>query len=168
MARAVDLQPRPASAGTGLVTRKLGGQRAKWPTGPVLVLAAAAALARPPFLGRPLSPDEAGFLMVAQQWAPGRSLYGAYWVDRPPLLVTLFQVAGVIGDGAVGLRLLGALCVGASVLLAAALARSVARLESRPPRAGPVTTVTTGAAATAAVFLVSPLFGASEVDGELL
>ena len=40
-----------------------------------------------PFLARPLSPDEGGFLLVASQWEPGTSLYGHYWVDRPPLLM---------------------------------------------------------------------------------
>jgi hypothetical protein len=164
MARTIDVQSRPASAGTGAVAQAPRGHQA-WLTGAVLVLSAAAVLARLPLVGRPLSPDEGGFLMVAQQWSPGPSLYGSYWVDRPPLLITLFQLAGALGGGAVGLRALGAVCAGTSVLLAAALARTVARVDGRSPRS-PL--VTTGAAATAAVFLVSPLFGASEVDGELL
>lgn len=164
MARTADLQSRPISAGPGHVVEP-SGQVATWVTASVLALASAAVLARLPFLGRPLSPDEGGFLMVAQQWAPGPSLYGAYWVDRPPLLITLFQLAGAIGGGAVGLRLLGALCVGSVVLLAAALARAVARSMGGSTQPG---RVVTRVAATAAVFLVSPLFGASEVDGELL
>jgi hypothetical protein len=36
--------------------------------------AAAAALLWLPFLTKPLSPDEGGFLLVASQWQPGRSL----------------------------------------------------------------------------------------------
>lgn len=165
MARTVDLQPRSASGGTGTVAGESGDHAGHWMTGSVLLLAAAAVVARLPLLGRPLSPDEGGSLMVAQQWGPGRSLYGAYWVDRPPLLITLFQLAGAIGGGAVGLRFFGAICVGSSALLAAALARAVARVGGRSPRS---VLVTTSAAATAAVFLVSPLFGSSEVDGELL
>src|SRR3954463_13850918 len=164
MARTVDLQPRSAVAGTGPVAGQSRGHAADWLTGSVLLLAAAAVVARLPLLGRPLRPHEGGFLMVAQQWGPGRSLYGAYWVDRPPLLITLFQLAGAIGGGAVGLRLFGAICVGSSVVLAAVLARAVARVDGRSPRS---VLVTTSAAATAAVFLVSPLFGSSEVDGEL-
>src|SRR4051794_24463055 len=84
----------------------------------VLVLAGAAALARLPFLTRPLSPDEGGFLMIASQWSPGTSLYGDYWVDRPPLMIGLYQVPVLLGGGAVGVRLLGVACVAASVLLA--------------------------------------------------
>ena len=62
---------------------------------PVLVaaLALAAVLARLPGVARPMSNDEGGFLMVAAQWAPGSSLYGSYWVDRPPLIIGLFQLA---------------------------------------------------------------------------
>jgi hypothetical protein len=132
----------------------------------VLAIAAAAVLARLPLLTRPLSPDEGGFLMVAAQWAPGTSLYGDYWVDRPPLLITLFQLADSLGGGAIALRLLGAAWVGSSVLLAAALAHTALRLDARRP--GQPGRVPVYASLTAAVLLVSPLFGASEIDGELL
>jgi hypothetical protein len=135
-------------------------------TAAVFVLAVAAFAARLPLLTRPLSPDEGGFLMVAGQWAPGTSLYGDYWVDRPPLLVGLFQLAGLLGGSAAILRLLGAVFVASSVLLAAALARVAVRLGDRPPERPAVVPIF--AAATSAAFLVSPLFGASEVDGELL
>jgi len=56
-------------------------------------LAAVAALAWLPFVAKPVSPDEGGFLLVAAQWQPGRSLYGHYWVDRPPMLITVFDLA---------------------------------------------------------------------------
>ena len=59
------------------------------------LLAGAAAVAWLPFLGVPLSRDEAGLLMVGGQWGPGLSLYGDYWVDRPPLLVALFGAISV-------------------------------------------------------------------------
>lgn len=45
--------------------------------------------------------------MVVGQWSPGTSLYGNYWVDRPPLLIGLFQLAYLGGGGAVTLRLMG-------------------------------------------------------------
>jgi len=121
-------------------------------------IAAAAAAAWLPFLTFPLSPDEGGFLMVAGQWHPGTSLYGDYWVDRPPLLIGLFQLAD-LGGGAVALRLLGILAVVVSVLLAARLGRILA---PRRPAAE------IAAAATAAVFLSTPFFGTTEVNGELL
>jgi hypothetical protein len=133
--------------------------------GAVLLLAALSVVTRVPFMLRPLSPDEGGFLMVAAQWSNGASLYGDYWVDRPPLLIMLFQLAHLAG-GPIGLRLLGAACVGSSVLLAAALARAVLRLEDHSVRGS--RSVVICAAATAAAFLVSPLFGATEVDGEIL
>ena len=69
-------------------------------------------------------PDEAGFLLVGQQWQPGgTSLYGSYWVDRPPLLVTIFRVASDLG-GAVPLRLMGCLATVLIVVLGCAHARA--------------------------------------------
>lgn len=112
------------------------------------ILALAAAVVRVPFLLLPLSPDEGGYLLVASQWSPGSSTYGAYFVDRPPLLMGLFGLADALG-GAVPLRLLGLLAVVAAVLLAG-------RLGGWLP------------AATAAAFLSTPLFDAMQVDGELL
>src|SRR4051812_33721465 len=104
--------------------------------------------------------------MVAGQWSPGTSLYGDYWVDRPPLLVTLFRLADLLGGGPVVLRLFGACFVAASVLLAGGLARAALRLVGgRGTGSGSAPLF---AAATVAVFLVSPLFGSSEIDGELL
>ena len=124
----------------------------------VALLAGAAAAAWSPFVAGPLSSDEGGFLLVASQWSPGTSLYGDYWVDRPPLLIGLFGLAD-LGGGAVALRLLGILAVVASVFLAAGIGRLVApRTRTAPVLAD----------ATAAVFLSTPLFGTTEVDGELL
>ena len=74
-----------------------------------------------PFVAAPLSPDEGGFLLVASPWRPGPSLYGHYWVDRPPLLLTLFDLATHLG-GALGLRLIGIAAVVLSVVLASRLA----------------------------------------------
>ena len=124
--------------------------------GATVGLALAAGVAWLPFVARPLRPDEGGFLLVAAQWGPGSSLYGNYWVDRPPLLIGLFRLADLAG-GVVALRLLGVAAVIGSVLLAAHLGRVAVS-----PRAGGY------AAATAAVFMSTPLFGATEVDGELL
>ena len=119
------------------------------------LVAAAAALAWAPFVTAPLSPDEGGFLLVASQWRPGHSLYGPYWVDRPPLLITIFDVASHVG-GAVALRLIGIAAVLTSVFLAHLLTR---RATGRPS-AVPVL--------VAGVFLTTPLFGTGMVNGELL
>lgn len=106
---------------------------------------------------RPPSPDEGGFLVVASQWhVGGSSLYGSYWVDRPPLLIGIFRLADLAG-GLVALRVIAALASAAAVLLLASSARRVFG-----ERAALATAVVAGA------LLVTPLFGGGYVDGELL
>jgi len=121
-------------------------------------LAAAACVGWVPFAGRALSPDEGGYLVLAAQWAPGSSLYGDYWVDRPPVLVGLFDVADGLG-GAWALRSMGIVAVVLSVVLAGVIGRMVA------PSLGRAALLP---AATAAVFMATPLLGGSVVNGELL
>ncbi|HET9501275.1 MAG TPA: glycosyltransferase family 39 protein [Marmoricola sp.] len=102
------------------------------------------------------APDEGGFLMVAGQWVHGTSLYGHYWVDRPPLLISLFALAD-LGGGLVALRVLGIVAAVTTLLLLAAASR---RVFGR--RAAAWTAV------VAAALLCAPLFGSREVNGELL
>src|SRR6478736_6777755 len=91
----------------------------------VWAAAAVAFLARFPSLLWPLRPDEAGFLMVARAWQPEPdSLYGRYWVDRPPPILWLVQATDRIG-GPYAHRLVGALACSLLVLAAAAAAREV-------------------------------------------
>ncbi|NGN93203.1 hypothetical protein G5C66_10700 [Nocardioides sp. KC13] len=105
--------------------------------------------------------------MVAEQWQPGRSLYGDYWVDRPPLLLWLFTIAGYLGSVeattsglvAPGLKVLGAVAGGLSVALTGVLA-SLVSPGSRPTL---LTTVV-----LAAALVSSPLLGMPAVNGELL
>ena len=123
----------------------------------VVVVALVAGLVRLPLLTRPASPDEGGLLLVASQWQPGHSLYGNYWVDRPPLLLDVFVIAHGLG-GLVALRLLGVVAVVASVVLAGVVGR-----QAHPGRLAPLT-----AAGLAAVLLCQARFGVFEVDGELL
>ena len=123
-----------------------------------MVMAAGVCLGWLPFAGRPLSPDEAGYLIVGGQWADGSSLYGDYWVDRPPALIALFDVADALG-GTVPLRLLGALAAVLTVVLSGVLGR----LAAPERRSAPLLT-----AGTAAVCVATPLFGGSVVNGELL
>ena len=120
----------------------------------MLAIAGLAVVARLPFLTRPFGVDEGGLTVVAAQWSPGRSVYGNYFVDRPPLLLDFFALAHALG-GVVALRVLGLVLVAGAVVLAARLAA----LGGGSPRLG---------AATAAIFLVHPLFGALEVNGELV
>ncbi|WP_317696870.1 hypothetical protein [Aeromicrobium sp. REDSEA-S32_B7] len=116
-----------------------------------------AALLRMTWADRGLGSDEAGFLAVAGQWSPGTSLYGHYWVDRPPLLITLYQLADGLG-GAVGLRVVGALAVLVAVVTVGAAVR----------RATGSATAAAWTGVVAGALLASPAAGAYEVNGELL
>ena len=121
-------------------------------------LCAVVGMSRVPFLAAPLSPDEGGFLVVASQWRPGTSLYGSYWVDRPPLLIAAFAVADAFG-GPVALRVIGILAALLAIIAGAALGWYASGRRS----AGAV-----AAAWVVAAFLATPLFGTRMVDGELL
>lgn len=121
-------------------------------------LAALATLGWIPFMGRTLSPDEGGMLMVAAQWGHGSSLYGDYWVDRPPVLVALFALADA-GGGHGALRALGVLAVVTTVALAAV----VGRLAAPGSRKAPLL-----CAGVVAALAATPLFGGGAVNGELL
>ena len=107
--------------------RRLGLNR-----GLVLLAALSTLVLRLSTVGQPLRPDEAGFLLVARSWAPSAdSLYGPYFVDRPPMLIALVRLTDAVA-GAVGVRLLGAVACTVFVLLAAGAAREVA--DSRAAR----------------------------------
>ena len=134
--------------------------RSRWPSSCVVLVAVVALMVRLPFAVEPLSSDEGGLLMVASQWTPGTSLYGNYWVDRPPLLLDFFSLADTLG-GTIALRLLGASLVAFSVVLAG-------RIGATAVRGHAFRWTSALTAGTAAVFLVNPLFGAMEVDGELV
>lgn len=108
-----------------------------------------------PFAGRSLSPDEGGLLMLGSQWSDGSSLYGDYFVDRPPLLIALFSLADWLGGTPWSLRLVGVVAVVATVLLAGAVGRAASVSPVLP-------------ALTAAVLVATPLFGGTVVNGELL
>lgn len=72
---------------------------------------------RLPYLTWPLLPDEAGLLIIAEQWREGPFLYGDYFVGRGVLLVLLYSLADALG-GVLALRLL-ACVVAASMVVAA-------------------------------------------------
>ncbi len=127
------------------------------------IVAGVAALVWLPAIWGPTSPDEGGFMLVASQWGPGDSLYGNYWVDRPPLLLLIHGAAAELG-GLAALRIIGILAVVVTVQLSAALVLRAVRSVQSPPsrRALLAPVVLTGA------LLSTRLFGAGEVGGELL
>ena len=126
-------------------------QGAWWTLGGCLLLAL---LLRLPYLSVPLGRDEGGLAFIARQWEGG-SLYGDYWVDRPPLLLGLFKIAVLGGDD--GVRVLGALAAVVLVVVITLLARAVAG-----PRAGII------AGLLAAMMTGSVSIGAVYTHGELL
>jgi len=87
----------------------------------VTLSAIAAMVLRFPGLMWPIRPDEAGFTLVARAWHPEPdSLYGTYWVDRPPPLIALLKLSDWIG-GPLFIRFVAAL---GCVLLVVAAART--------------------------------------------
>ena len=86
-------------------------------------------IGRWPGLLWPPYPDEAGFLTVARHWDPQpTAMYGHYFVDRPPILIGLFDLADHLG-GIAFLRVLAALGCAWLVVAAAGCARAIARDE---------------------------------------
>ena len=109
----------------------------------VAVLAIVAGAVWLPFAGRGLSPDEGGLLVLARQWSPGSSLYGDYFIDRPPLLIALVAVADAAGGGEWELRALGIL----AAVITVALAGVIGRLAAPASRHAPVLPAATAAPA---------------------
>jgi len=106
-------------------------------------------------LTRQLGPDEGGFAMVARHWRDGGPfLYGPLWVDRPPGLIALFDVAQRLGP--YGVRLTATLL---AVVLVAALASAAEAIGGRPPARW--------AAWTGFAFGSSVLLQAQRLNGEL-
>lgn len=94
----------------------------RWVAGAAVV----ALLLRFPGALWPLRPDEAGFTLVARAWDPQPdSLYGPYFVDRPPLIIALVKAGDALG-GPIVLRVVAAFGCALAVLSAAGVARHVA------------------------------------------
>lgn len=130
-------------------------QRSRYALGGCLLLALAL---RAPYLSTPLGIDEGGVAYIAQGWPSGDgSLYGAYWLDRPPLLVGLFKPAVLGGDA--GVRALGALAPMVLVLAVARLGRAVAG-ERTGRIAGLLAALLTGSVAIGAVATPGELLAA--------
>ncbi|QWZ06427.1 hypothetical protein KRR39_12555 [Nocardioides panacis] len=123
----------------------------------VLGVAALVVVLRLGYLVGPLFSDEAGYLLVAQDWhAGGPNLYGHYFVDRPPLLLALYRLAVVTG-WPLTVRLVATLLSVLLVVSAAWAAHQV--VGERGAR---------WAALVAAAFAVTPVLMSQEADGEIL
>jgi hypothetical protein len=122
----------------------------------VVAVLVSSALRLPGLMATPSS-DEAGFLLVARSWAPdAHSLYGPYWVDRPPVLLATYRWSDAL-FGELGPRLL-------ALLLTAVLVAAVHLLATRltSPGAARVATVVTVA------LLADPDLSAWTAKGEVL
>lgn len=97
--------------------------------GPLLALAALAALLRAPFAGS-IGPDEGGYAYVAWRWAHGHALYHPTWIDRPQGLILVYRLLISVANAVWTVRL-GAIVAGAAVSL---LLAAAGRVFS--PRAG--------------------------------
>lgn len=123
---------------------------------PVLAACLATTLVHLVFLTRVVSTDEGGFAMVARYWTDkGPYLYGPQWVDRPPLLIAVFDVAQRLGP--FGIRLMATMF---AVVLVATLARAARTLGG--PQAASWTAWTAFALAS------SVLLGSEQLTGELI
>ncbi len=105
------------------------------------------------FFRTPVGGDEAGFLMAGSDWHRGSSLYGDYWVDRPPLLMWIMELTGNV----TALRIVGCLATIAMVIGVAWAARIAA---------GPAAAQWSTSAG--ALFGIAHWFGQSRVNGEML
>ncbi|MGH3334508.1 MAG: hypothetical protein ACRDOZ_01730 [Nocardioides sp.] len=130
--------------------------------------AVAAAALRFPGLFYPLGADEAGFTTVARHWEPRpESVYGPYFLDRPPILVGLVKVSDFIG-GPYFLRVVAAAGCVLLVVAAAATGREALRFAGVTDirlisRTGAWTAVLT--AAFTANAMIDPVMAKGEVLG---
>ena len=152
--------PGPAGASSRAARVARLASRVQVPAALVVLLVTLAGVAtvRLSLLHAPLSPDEAGFLRIGAQWSPGTSLYGDYWVSRPPGITAIFSVAAALG-GTTALRVIGLVAAVASVLLAVAIARTLTRGRTWPAVWAGVLT---------AALLSTPDLDVDKVDGEVL
>lgn len=134
-----------------------GGLAARLGRGWLAWCVVAAVAVRLPFLAAPVGPDEGGLLLVGGSWGSGgNSLYGPYWVDRPPLIIAIHELAERTG-GAVSLRLIGCLAAAATIWAAWSAGQAVAgRVGAR------------WAAVITTAVVSAPTIGSPQVGGELL
>ena len=117
------------------------------------------------YLGFPLGIDEGGVAFIAKAWGTGHgSLYGAYWLDRPPLLVALYKLA--VTGGATGIRVLGIVAALALVAVTTVVTRAVAG-ERAARIAAVLSAGLASSIALAAVYTPSELLAAVPAAGSI-
>src|SRR4051794_15631640 len=100
----------------------------------VLAGVAGALLLRAPWSDAALGRDEGGVAMVAHAWHGGGPFaYGSLFLDRPPLLVALYRLAG---DSQAGIRALGAAAAVLLVVTSTLIAVRIAGRGAAPWAAG--------------------------------
>jgi hypothetical protein len=151
---------RTLDAGTG--GHKLDPAEAGWlerhGTALWIVLGVALALLlRAPWHDAALGRDEGGVAFVARAWhGSGPFAYGSYFLDRPPLLVALYRLAG---DGELGIRVLGGLASVLLVITSTLLSVRVAGRRAAPWAAG-ISAVLASSFAIKSVFTPAELLAA--------
>jgi hypothetical protein len=89
-----------------------------------------ALLLRAPWFDAPLGRDEGGVALVARNWhGSGPFAYGAWFLDRPPLLPALYRLAG---DSVTGIRVLGAVAASSIVVITTLLAVRIGGRRAAP------------------------------------
>ena len=117
------------------------------------------------YLGFPLGIDDGGVAFIARAWGTGHgSLYGAYWLDRPPLLVALYKLA-VVG-GPTGIRVLGMVAALALVAVTTVVTRAVAG-ERAARIAAVLSAALASSIALAAVYTPSELLAGVPAAGSI-
>jgi hypothetical protein len=137
------------------------------PSTVVALAALAAVVLRYPGLLEPIDADEAGFTLVARAWDPlAGTLFGDYWVARPPVLMALVGISDAVG-GPLFLRVVGAAASAVVVIASAATAREALRYAGvTDPAVQRRTAAWT--AVLAAAFLSNTLIDPVSAKGELL
>ncbi|MEA2437779.1 MAG: hypothetical protein QOF65_2335, partial [Thermoleophilaceae bacterium] len=122
-------------------------------------------LLRAPWFDAALGRDEGGVAMVARNWHGGGPFaYGSLFLDRPPLLVALYRLAG---DGQVGIRVLGAVAAGLLVVTSTLLAVRIAGRLAAPWAAG-ISAVLASSFALRSIFTPAELLAAVPSSASVL
>ncbi len=119
-------------------------------------LCLAVVVVRGTYVLQPLRSDEAGYLYIARQaHLGGEFLYGDYYVDRPPLLMALFEVAA-LSDWDATIRVM---TIPFALVFVLAAARAAFHVGGEVG--------TRWGAVVAAGFVCTPAMAADQADGEL-
>src|SRR5919202_5244796 len=109
-------------------TSDAAARAARHPATWIAVGAVVAVALRVPWFDAAFGRDEGGVAYIARAWHTGGPFtYGDYFLDRPPLLLALYRLAG---DSIAGVRTLGALAAAATGVLAGVLAQRIAGLRA--------------------------------------